>query len=253
MRPTLVHLEHEGEVATLRLDRPPANAIDLDLAKQLEAVLARLEERDRPAALVVTGSGSCFSAGLDLKVVPRYGPEEQRRLIVTLNWLIARLYALPLPTVAAVNGHAVAGGLVLTLACDYRVCSDDPAMRLGLTETRVGIPFPVAAMAVVESELAPEVARKMVLVARNVAPETALHQGVVDELQPADRVLPRALEAARELAAAPRTAYARIKHQLRAGAIAAMREALAEKDPLLASWLSEETAAAAARVLKGEG
>src|SRR5712692_1224282 len=114
----IIHMERIDHVAILRSDRPPANAIELSLATQLEAALAGLETDKDIRALVLTGTGRFFSAGLDLKAVPSYGPEEQRALIMAVNRLIYRLYAFPRPTVAAVNGHAVAGGLVTVLACD---------------------------------------------------------------------------------------------------------------------------------------
>ena len=117
----VVRLERRGEIGLLWLDRPPVNAIDLSVLRQADDRLAELEQGTDVGAVVFTGAGRCLSAGLDLKAVPRYSPAEQRETILTLNRVVTRLYRLPIPTVAAVNGHAIAGGLVLVLACDYRI------------------------------------------------------------------------------------------------------------------------------------
>ncbi|HXG63761.1 MAG TPA: enoyl-CoA hydratase/isomerase family protein [Blastocatellia bacterium] len=246
-----IHLETHAGMAVLRIDRPPANAIDLELARELESAFAAVEAGDAIRALVLTGAGSCLSAGLDLKVVPTYPPDRQREMVMALNGMVGRLYGLQLPTVAAVNGHAIAGGLILTLACDYRVGAEGD-YKLGLSEARVGFPFPVAPMEIVRAELAPPVARIATLLARNIGPQEALANRMLDELQPPDRLLPRALEIAQEMAELPRSTYGRIKRRLRADALARIEDATVNgNDPMLNSWLGAETSSAAAEVLRG--
>ena len=240
----------EDGIAIVRMQRPPANTIDIALLAQLARTLEEVERRGDIAAFVLTGTGKAFSAGLDLKLVPTYDRAQQNELLRVLNQALYQLYALPMPTVAAVNGHAIAGGLVLALACDRRVAVGEGAL-LGLTEVRAGVPFPVAAMAVVKGELPPATARELVLGGNNCDPARALALGIVDELQPADDVLAHGKALAKELAAAPRQSYGRIKRQLRAGALAEIEHALGSSDPLHGSWIGDETAAAAARVLRG--
>lgn len=245
----MIQVEAQDGVAVLRFSRPPANAIELASATALEETLGRLEGDAAVRAVVITGAGGFFSAGLDLKVVPTYGAAEQRAMVMAINRLLARLYGLGLPTVAAVNGHALAGGLVIVLAADYRLGSHG-SYRLGLTETRVAVPYPVAAMTVVEAELAPAVARRLVLLARHHTPEDALAERVVDELVPGETLLPRAIAVAGELAGLPREAYARIKRHLRRAALERIERVVATgADPLVESWLSPETSVAAAEVL----
>jgi len=244
----MIQSEVRDGIVLLRFDRPPANAIELESATALETTLAQLEADGNARAVVLTGRGAFFSAGLDLKLVPTYGPAEQRAMIAAINRMVARLYGLPLPVVVAVNGHAIAGGLVVALAGDYRIGSHG-TYRLGLTETRVAIPYPAGPMAVVQAELAPAVARRWVLLARNGGPDDALADGVLDELQPADALLPRALALAGELAQLPRAAYGRIKRQLRGPTLARIDAVINGEDPLVRAWISAETAPAAADVL----
>lgn len=243
-----VVLDQRDAVTVLRLDRPPANAICLELVRELEAAL------DAPAvadarALVLVGTGRFFSGGLDLEVVPRYSREEQRELLGSLNRLIGRLYAMPIPVVGAINGHAVAGALILALTTDYRVGPTGDA-QLGLTEARVGIPFPAAPMIVLRAECAPQDVRYTALWARNFGPEEARRRGLLDELVATESVLPRAIEVARDMAGMPADSYARIKRQVRQAAIEAIEEVVARgADPMLEQWLSPQARAAAAAVL----
>jgi enoyl-CoA hydratase/carnithine racemase len=247
-----IQIDRVGQIAVLRVDRPPANAIDLDLANEFATALEAIESTDGIGALIVTGAGSCFSAGLDLKVVPTYDRAQQQAMVMQVNRLFGGLYGLPLPTIAAVNGHAIAGGVILTLACDYRIGAERD-YKVGLAEARVGVPFPVAAMAIVQSDLSHPVARTMVLTARNSSPQDALRMGVLDELQPPELLLPRAIEVAQEMAALPHDIYGRIKRELRRAALARIDDAIRDrKEPMLDSWLGAETQAASAQALKRE-
>jgi len=190
-----IQLEMNNGIATLRLDRPPANALDLPFISALADTFAELEDRSDIGALVVTGAGRFFSAGLDLKAIPTYSRDEQRALANNLNRMVARLYGLPLPVVAAVNGHSIAGGVIVALSCDYRIGAEGD-YRVGLAEARVGVVFPVGPMAVVQGELSHPSARRSVLLARNVTPQEALAEGLLDELQPAEALLARATDVA---------------------------------------------------------
>jgi enoyl-CoA hydratase len=248
--PAYIGIEESGEVAIVRIDRPPANALDLELLAEGDEVREQLLRAD-PAAVVITGRDGFFSAGIDLKAAPHLSVSEQRQTIGGINRLFAGWYAFPRPVVAAVNGHAVAGGLILALCADYRVGATEG--KLGLAELRAGMPYPLAAITVVRAELAAPTARKLVLGAGLVEPQEALELGVLDELRPRPEVLPRAVEVARELAALPRSAYGQVKRQLRGPTIEAIDRALAggAGDPVLGSWIGAETRAAAADLLGG--
>jgi enoyl-CoA hydratase/carnithine racemase len=248
-----VAIERRGHVAVLRFDRPPVNALDLAAARVLAGAFAEATADDETRAIVITGTGDCFCAGLDLKAVPAYGAADLRAMVGEVNAMIARLYGCPKPTVAAVNGHAIAGGLVLALACDRRI-GRRRGYRMGLTEARVGIPFPFGPLTVVRSELDPSVARSLMLLGRNLDdPQDAVRAGILDELAPRRRLLDRAVEVAEDLASMPHEGYARIKRQLRGEAVARIEDAVARgTDPLLEEWLTGETAAASRAVLTRE-
>ncbi|UCE02309.1 MAG: enoyl-CoA hydratase/isomerase family protein, partial [Candidatus Latescibacterota bacterium] len=138
--------------------------------------------------------------------------------------------------VAAIQGHAIAGGLILALCCDYRVAAAHDC-KIGLTEVRVGVPFPAVALAVLRAELDPATARVLALGGRNVDPATALGRGVIDELQPREQVLSRALHVAQDHSQSPRGAYAEVKQQLRRDTLRAIETTLASgDDPALPFW-----------------
>lgn len=221
-------------VRVLRLARPPVNAIDLALLGDLEAVLADAQAAGA-GPLVLTGSPTCYSAGVDTKAVAAYGPVERRAMVLGIDRLLARLYAFPAPTVAAVAGHALGGGLVLALACDVRLVASAPG-KIGLTEVTAGIPFPACAMAVVQAELAPPAVRVLCLSGRTIEPAEGVTLGLFDRVEAPAQLLPRAIEMARGLAAS--AAYARVKEQVRGATSARLTRIVAEEDdPLLDHWL----------------
>lgn len=246
MTPT-VTIKPRGEVAVVTIDRPPANAMDPQLLSDGRAVLEELRESE-PAAVVLTGRPGFFSAGVDLKLAPTLDRDAQREMVDGINRTFLDWYSFPRPVVSAVNGHAIAGGLILALTGDQRIGAGDG--RLGLTELRAGIPYPAAAIAIVKAELSPPAARTLALRADLVDMRHGLELGLLDELVEPGALLDRSLEVANELAALPRGAYARVKEQLRGATAAALRERLDRgEDPMLAGWLGDETAAASAAIL----
>ena len=245
-----VSLDRDGGTAIARIDRPPANAMDPALVEELVRTAEELR-RAPPRAVVLTGRDGFFSAGLDLKVVPSLDPAGRRDMIMGINRMVAAWCALPVPVVVAVSGHAIAGGIVLALAGDYRVGSTQG--KLGLTEVQAGVPYPAGAIAIVHAELSAPAARLMVLAGRLYEPAAALELGLVDELAEPGELVPRALSVAEELAGHPPETYARVKEQQRGALVAELERIVAEQDdPLLETWLSAETEAAASARLRGD-
>jgi enoyl-CoA hydratase len=220
-------------VTVLTIDRAPANAMDLALLGDLVEAVEGLAT-DMPSAVVIAGREGFFSAGADLKAVPRYGPAEQRGMVDAINRMALGVYGLPCPVVCAVTGHAIAGGLVLALCGDHRVASTEG--RYGLTEVKVGVPYPQAAIGVVRAELPAPAARLLALGNRLVDAAECVRLGAFDEALAPDQVLDRALAVARELAAMPADVYARTKTELRGATLENLR-INAERDPLLDAWV----------------
>jgi enoyl-CoA hydratase len=206
-----IALEDRDGIALVRIDRAPANAMDPELLAEGIAVAERLEAAP-PRAVVLTGRDGFFSAGLDLKAVPTLGPDERERMMTAVNSLFRAWYGLPAAVVCAVNGHAIAGGMILALCGDYRVGGGTG--RIGLTELSVGVPYPEMAMRVVRAELTPAVARRLVLGSELLDLATGVELGFLDEW--ADEPVSRALEVAERYAAHPAPGYGAIKRHLRA-------------------------------------
>ncbi|WP_448609204.1 enoyl-CoA hydratase/isomerase family protein [Geodermatophilus sp. URMC 60] len=224
--------EDLDDVAVLRIEHGRVGALDVELLNALtEAVTAS----DR--ALVITGSGSCFCAGVDLRRILDGGRPYTEELLTALSRTFRVVFDHPRPTVAAVNGHAIAGGCVLALACDLRLMSGG---RIGLTELAVGVPFPTTALEVVRHALGSR-AGPVLLGAQTTDRERALALGMVDELTEPAALLPRAVALAAELAARSPESYRLAKVQLHRPAHAAI-EATADGDTtVLDGWTSDDT------------
>jgi enoyl-CoA hydratase len=251
MSSELIGVEIQDRIALVRMAKPPVNAIDLEFGEALHGALKAVSEAPDVRALVLTGQASVFCAGLDLKQIPDFDRAQQRAMVELLNRLFGGLYGCPMPTVAAVNGHAIAGGMVLALACDYRICAEGD-VSLGLTEVRVGVPFPVAAIEVARGALSPAAARTLVQFGETVGPARALELAAMDELVPAGDLMARAVGVASNLTHIPAATYQAVKHQLRRPGLSAIAGAIDQgADPTLDAWLTEETAAAAQAILEG--
>jgi enoyl-CoA hydratase/carnithine racemase len=228
----LVNVTREGDTALVAFARPPLNAFNLELIEELDESLQRLAVEPPPGGLVLTGEGAVFSAGVDFKETPSYSDDQRARLVRTLNSAVTELYGFPTATVAAVNGHAIGGALVMMLACDARLAAAATQAKLGLTEVTAGLPYPAAPIAVVGAEIEPSYRRHLVLSGERIDPATALERGLVDELVAPPQLIARAVELARSRAAA--SAYPLVKEQLRAQTLARMRHVVASgTDPLL--------------------
>jgi enoyl-CoA hydratase len=197
----------EAGVAVLRLNQGPVNALDLDI---LAAVPGALAEVADASAVVLTGAGRCLSAGVDLKRIVAGGPGYVADFLPALSTAALALFDHPRPTVAAVNGHALAGGCVLAAACDQRLMS---AGTIGLTELVAGVPFPTVPLEIMRHAVGPRT-DQLVLTGTTMAPAPARAIGLVHEVvEPAD-LLATAVERARRLAAVPAEVYALSKAQL---------------------------------------
>lgn len=239
----MLDLERRRGVDVLWLDRPPVNAADLDSLTELAgAVDDLIGSSDRP--VVLTGRGTTFSAGADLFRVLEGDSAYAAGFVRALVRAFTALFTFPRPLVAAVNGHAIAGGAILSCCCDHSVCADGP-VKVGVTELAVGVPYPLAALEIVRHAVAPHRFEEVVFLAGTYPPDVAAEIGFVDEVVPAERVLDRALEVAERLGRVPASTYALIKEAVRRPTVERITEHGPAHDAAAESgWQSDEIAAA---------
>ncbi len=241
----MIEREDRGTLRVLRLAHGRASALDVDLLEALRQAIAELGSDGAPRAAVLTGSGSIFCAGLDLRQLCAGGAPYVRRLLPALESALEALFSCDVPIVAALNGHAIAGGYVLTCACDRRLIAAGDA-RVGLPEMKVGVPFPNLVMEILRSAVPPPMLQELLLMGGTFPAARALSAGLIDEVvAPADLV-EAACDVARRLAEAPPAAYASTKRRLRAPALEAWRRRAAEDAAVTEQWCSSETLAAIA-------
>src|SRR5580692_2456688 len=178
----MLETEDRSGVTVLRLQHGKVNALDTEL---LRAITATMRDLDPAAAAVITGHGTAFSAGVDLKRIVDGGQAYVREFLPALTETFLAVFGHPGPVVAAVNGHAIAGGCVLAAACDLRLMSGG---RIGLAELRVGVAFPSVPLEVMRHALGPAT-RRLVLGAELLPPREALAIGLIDRVTEPEALL----------------------------------------------------------------
>ena len=231
-------------MAVLRLAHGRANALDPEVLRALgEAVTAAATA----GAIVLTGSGAMFSAGVDLKRLAADGPDYPAALIPALVDCFGRLFHHPRPVVAALNGHAIAGGCVIACAADRRLAARGPA-RFGVTELLVGVPFPAIALEIMRMVIPPRLFAEMIYAGRTWTLDEAAAHGLIDTMVEADALLDAAVKEAERLAAIPADAFASTKAQARQPARDFLAQHAARIDrEVLRRWIAPEAQAAIRR------
>jgi enoyl-CoA hydratase len=227
--------EREG-VALLRLAHGKANAMSLDFC---EALTARFAAVSSARAVVLTGTGAIFSAGVDLVRLLEGGAPYIRKFLPALSRMFVTIFSHPAPVVAAINGHAIAGGCVLACTADRRLMARDGG-RIGVTELLVGVPFPPAAMEIMRCATAPQFFAEAIFGGATYSPIEAVGRGWIHDLVEPEALLDRALETANALAALPAKAFALSKRQTREPALERMQNR--EIDAVIEEiWTAPET------------
>ena len=222
----------------LTLDAPGKNALSTPLMR-------RIIDEVRAAAgrpLLIVGAGDVFCAGLNLKEVAELDRQGMEAFLGLLDDVMDTLYGHLGPTVACVNGHAIAGGCVVALCCDVRIAADDPAARIGLNEVALGLEFPPKILELVRRRVPAHSFDRVVLEAGLYDPHTALSLGLVDEVAPDVHAAARSCLA--RLAAHPTATYEATKRTLRAGALDLSAEQRRYfRDQVVPAWCAPETKA----------
>lgn len=227
-------------IVELTLDRPPANALDTASVTALRAAHHQACT-DGARAVILTGRPGMFSGGLDVPALLPLPREAIQGFWQAFFELTRALATSPVPVVAAISGHAPAGGAVLAIHCDYRIAARG-AFRIGLNEVSVGLPVPDCIMLAFEQVVGRRQAQRLAMTAQLVSPEEALGLGLVDELADPEKLMPAAREWTQRLLALPPAAMNRTRTLARAELAAQLQPAA---DARLATdlWFSAETQA----------
>jgi enoyl-CoA hydratase len=206
----VIERTEDNGIVALRLAHGKVSALDLELGEELRR---QLEASRDARAVILTGTGSSFSAGVDLFRMTDGGADYIERFWPALTRLFVELFEFPRPVVAAANGHAIAGGCLIVAACDYRLISGG---KIGVPELLVGVPFPAIAMDILKFAAGRD-AQYLAYSGATLPPDEARQRGLVDEVVAPVDLLARAGEVAEKLAAIPAESFRITKLQLRRG------------------------------------
>lgn len=233
---------HDNDIRELRLARPPVNALNPEMVETLlEAV--RSAQSDGTRALVLSGSPGLFSAGLDVPALLELDREGMVNFWGGLFALLEALAKSSIPVASAITGHSPAGGTVIALFTDYRVLAQGD-YKLGLNEVQVGLVVPPVIHRALVRLIGPYPAERHLVAGQMISVERAQEIGLVDEVQPADQVVERAIDWCRAHLALPQHAMLATRELARAdlGALFDDPKAL-DADGFAEFWFRDETQA----------
>lgn len=234
----LLTFDH-GPVRELRLNRPPVNALTIELIVSLRQAIERAPQ-DGAGAIVMSGSPGRFCGGLDLPVLLTLDREKIQTLWKEFYALLRAIAISPVPIVAALTGHAPAGGAVISLFCDWRILAEGE-FKIGLNEVRVGLPVPAVLLAGLRRLVGPHKAERLAVSGVLISPVCAQQYGLVDELAPLQHVVDRALKRCQQLLEVPTHAMTSTRRLARAELLELFASDLsAEIESVQASWWCPE-------------
>jgi 3,2-trans-enoyl-CoA isomerase len=236
----LTVIEH-GEIVELSMDRPPVNALNAELVAELRLKHAACCD-EGATAVVISGREGLFSAGLDVPVLLQQDRGQIEAFWESFFLLLMGLLESPVPVVAALTGHAPAGGAVLALHCDYRVATRGE-FQIGLNEVKVGLPVPRNVLLVLQSVVGHRQAGLLTMAGEVLLPEAALRVGLVDELADPGDAIEAALKWARRITALPPQAMNTTRLEARAGLLDQIRAQGIHVATATDYWFSQETQA----------
>jgi len=219
----MVEVHREGDVFVLHMNAGE-NRFNADFLDAIDAALDEIEAFEGPAALVTTGEGKFYSNGLDLEWMMSQGPEKAEVFVDRVHAMFARFLVLPMATVAAMNGHAFAGGAMLSLSHDFRVMREDRGYFC-LPEIDLGIPFTPAMTALIQARLPKQTFHEAAVSGRRYTAVQALEKGIVDATATEAEVVGRAVGMAGELAEKDHATMGAIKEGMYRDALAVLRAA----------------------------
>ena len=237
----MFNVSRRGDVAVLQMADGKANAMSRDFCISFKRHVEEFRASNA-AALVITGQGRIFSAGVDLVQLSEGGAAYVRDFLPALNAMFTAVFACEKPIVAAINGHAIAGGCVLACATDRRLMARDSG-RIGAAELLVGVPFPMMAMEILRHAVVPHRFEAAIFAGATYAPEEAAALGFVHEVVSEDVLVEQAVTAAQALAAVSPAAFALSKQQIRAPARERIERGGAVDAEVTRLWCADATLA----------
>ena len=224
----MIDVEHRDHLSIFHLRHGKANALDTEFC---QALTAQLEEHRHSATqgLILTGHGQIFSAGVDLLRVLNGGPIYLTTFLPALRTVFETLFSFPKPVIAAINGHAIAGGCVLACAADHRLMATRSG-RIGVPELKVGVPFPTIALEIMRNVIAPHQFSAVLYGGATFEPAQALERGLIDAIGASDTLIEQAVTAAKTLTVLPPSAFALTKQQIRVPFLQRGRESCTQFD-----------------------
>lgn len=244
----LLRTDHGNGVTEITLQRAPVNALSAEFLMDFADLITELTSDDSVKSIVIASDFKVFSAGLDLKEAQHFDLAAQHDIVEGLNVAFLSLFACPKPTIVAINGAAIAGGLFFVLGSDFRLSA--PTARFGLAEVRVGADFPVGPMEIARATLDPDTLRRLMLNGQPIDAERAHAVGIVDEIVPAEELKFAAIAKAAEMAMIPPQTFANVKRQIRGVVCDRVERAMVEGGNAPdGGWFNDETVAAMKRMI----
>ena len=247
----MVRLEVEDGVGTIRLDRPPMNAINEELTRELRDAATEASVRDDVKAVVLWGGEKIFAAGADVKMMVDMSPAEVKPMITGLQETFNLVEEIPKVTIAALNGYALGGGCELAMCADFRFAAEDA--RIGQPEIQLGIIPGAGGTQRLPRLIGPARAKELIFSGRHIKGEEALRIGLVDSVFPSDAVYSEAVQAARRYAQGPVVALRAAKVAITSGARTDFRSGLLLEREAFAGLFSTEDQKLGMRSLLEEG
>ncbi|MGC1121226.1 MAG: enoyl-CoA hydratase/isomerase family protein [Candidatus Methanofastidiosia archaeon] len=234
-----VSIEYHDAVALVKLNRGITNAINLELVQKLRETLREAQITSRSLVLC-SSNDKFFSIGWDIPELYYFDRDEFAEFYRAFTGLQLDLFTLPIPTIAAITGHTVAGGCILALCCDYRYIADGKKF-MGLNEVKLGVPIPYPVDCILRSIVGARIARTITDFGEFYLPEQSLEMGLVDCVTKLEEVLPLSVEKAKVLGALPKKARTAIKRDRTEPVERQILQHLEEKEGIfLECWFSRE-------------
>ncbi len=229
-----------GAVRELRMNRPPVNALNGELLRATRGAV-ETASKEGARAIVISGAPGMFTAGLDVPALIKLDRTGMTQLWGDLYGLMKALATSPIPICAAITGHAPAGGTVIAIFCDYRVCAQGD-FKLGLSEVQAGIPIPPVILKAASRLVGPRQAERMTVAGLLLSPEQSFELGLVDELTAPDQVVGRAVAWCESLLALPSNAMSSSRKLARADLAGLFESEMGDELKIvLDGWFSTET------------